>query len=176
MGKVLWHVTMSLDGFIAGPGGDMAWMTGSTGPNAAVDEVLPRIGAVLAGRRTYQPDRLEETKVYGGAWSGPQFVLTHDAPETAAPGFTFVSGDITTAVVTAQAAAGDKYVVILGAIVARQCLEAGVLDEALVHVAPVLLGDGVRLFEHPGGTNVRFERISFTCTPQVCNMWLRVVK
>ncbi|HEX9537200.1 MAG TPA: dihydrofolate reductase family protein [Streptosporangiaceae bacterium] len=176
MAKVLWHVTMSLDGFIAGPGEDMAWMGDFVGPNPTVDELLPRIGAVLAGRRTYRPDKLEETKVYGGRWAGPQFVLTHDAPETAAPGFTFVGGDIKDAVVTAKAAAGDKYVAILGASTAQQCLDAGIVDEMLVHIAPVLLGDGVRLFSQPGGTKVKFERISCTHGARVTNLWLRPVR
>jgi dihydrofolate reductase len=102
------------------------------------------------------------------------FVLTHNAPETAAPGFTFVS-DIRQAVAEAKAAAGDKYVVVLGATTAKECLEAGVLDEILVHLAPVLFGDGVRLFEHPGGTNVKLERIQLTSTPAVTNIWLRMV-
>jgi dihydrofolate reductase len=104
------------------------------------------------------------------------FVLTHDAPEHAAAGFTFVSGSIEDAVATAKAAAGDKYLVVFGASTAQQCLDAGVLDEVLVHVAPVLLGDGVRLFDRPGGTNVKLERISLTDSPQVTNLWLRVGK
>lgn len=76
----------------------------------------------------------------------------------------------------AKAAAGDNYVVVLGADTARSCLNAGVLDEILVHVAPGLLGDGVRLHEHPGGTNIKLERISLTEPPQVTNLWLRVVR
>jgi len=76
----------------------------------------------------------------------------------------------------AKAAAGDKYVNILGAEVARQCLDAGVLDEILVCVAPVLLGDGVRLFDRPGGTNVKLERLSLTHAPRATNLWLRVVR
>lgn len=100
--------------------------------------------------------------MYGGAWTGPMFVP-------------FLSGDIKDAVATAKAAAGDKYVCILGANVAQQCLDAGVLDEILVHIAPLLLGDGVRLFERPGGTNVKLERISLTHTARVTNLWLRVV-
>jgi dihydrofolate reductase len=104
------------------------------------------------------------------------FVLTHDAPGNAAAGFTFVSGDIAKAVATAKAAAGDKYVVVFGATTAQECLDAGLLDEVLVHIAPVLLGDGVRLFDRPGGTNVKLERISLTDSPRVTNLWLRVVK
>jgi dihydrofolate reductase len=64
--------------------------------------------------------------------------------------------------------------VIFGAATARNCLEAGLLDEILVHVAPVLIGDGVRLFDHPGGTNVHLEPIKVTHAPPVTNMWLRV--
>jgi dihydrofolate reductase len=174
MAKTLWHITMSLDGFIAGPGDDMSWLGGHTGPNATVDEVLPRIGAILMGARTYQPASTEEGSAYGGAWNGPQFVLTHDAPENAREGFTFVGGDIAAAVATVQAAAGDGYVALLGATVARECLEAGLLDEILVHLAPVLLGDGVRLFSHPGGTNVVLDRIRATPSPSVTDLWFRV--
>ena len=88
MGKVLWHITMSLDGFIASPGDGMAWLAHHLGPNPTADEVLAQIGALLIGHRTYQLAKTEEGKPYGGAWTGPMFVLTHDAPETAAAGFT----------------------------------------------------------------------------------------
>jgi dihydrofolate reductase len=60
--------------------------------------------------------------------------------------------------------------------VARQCLEAGVLDEIVVFIAPVLLGDGVRMFDHPGGMNVKLERLSLTHAPQATNLRLRVVR
>jgi dihydrofolate reductase len=86
---------------------------------------------------------------------------------------TFV-GDIDTAIGESRAAAGDKYVNILGASVAAQCLQAGVLDEVVVSVLPVLLGDGTRLFEHPGGNTVRLEQIGGTHTPQVTNLRYRV--
>ena len=175
MGQVLWHVTMSLDGFIAGPRDDMAWLADYLGPNPTADEVLAQVGALLIGERTYQLAKTEEGKPYGGAWTGPQFVLTHHAPKNPPAGFTFISGDIEEAVATAKAAAGDKYVVILGANTARSCLDAGVLDEVLVHIAPVLLGDGVRFHDRPGGTNVKLERISLTQSPQVTNLLLRVV-
>jgi dihydrofolate reductase len=176
MGRVLWHITMSLDGFIAGPGDNMAWLGDYLGPNPTADEVLAQIGALLIGHRSYQLAKTEEGKPYGGAWTGPMFVLTHDAPEHAAAGFTFLSGDLDQAVATAKAAAGDNYVVIFGATTAQECLDAGLLDEVLVHLAPVLLGDGVRLFDRPGGTNVKLERISLTDSPRVTNLWLRVVK
>jgi dihydrofolate reductase len=174
VGKVLWHITMSLDGFIAGPGDAMGWMGAYVGPNPTANDLLGQIGALLIGARTYQAAQTEEGKVYGGAWSGPQFVLTHAAPDTAASGFTFVSGDIGAAVHRVKTVAGDKYAVILGASTAKQVLEAAMLDEILVHIAPVLLGDGVRLFNHPGGSIVRLEKISLTQSSQVTNLWLRV--
>ncbi len=117
----------------------------------------------------------KEGKPFGGGWSGPQFVLTHRAPDIPSPGVTFVS-DLDSGVAAAKAAAGDKYVNILGANIARQCLDAGVLDEILVLIAPVLLGDGIRLFDRPGGTNVKLERISLTQAPQATNLWLRVAR
>jgi len=76
---------MSLDGFIAGPNDGMDWMVRFVGPNPVVDEVIQTIGAALGGRRTYDLGRKpglppEFRKIYGGAWSGPVFVLTHHAP------------------------------------------------------------------------------------------------
>ena len=179
MGKVLYSATMSLDGFIAGPGGDMSWLTEHLGPNPAVDEVISKIGALLIGNRTFRGDDPhkgtdKEGKPFGGGWTGPQFVLTHHTPDTPVPGVTFV-GDLSTGLAMAKAAAGDKYVNIIGAQVARQCLDAGEVDELLVLIAPVLLGDGVRLFDYPGGTNIKLERISLTQAPQATNLWLRVV-
>ena len=83
-------------------------------------------------------------------------MLTHHPPAEVVPGLTFVTG-FDAAVDEAAAAAGDKYVAILGADVAAQCLRAGVLDEVLVSVVPVLLGEGTRLFEHPGGATVKLQ-------------------
>lgn len=88
---------------------------------------------------------------------------------------TFV-GDLDSGVAAAKAAAGDRYVNILGANTARQCLDAGVLDELMIVVAPVLLGDGVRLFDHPGGTKVRLEGLSVSTAPLATNVRLRVVR
>ncbi|HEX8857929.1 MAG TPA: dihydrofolate reductase family protein [Actinomycetes bacterium] len=180
MGKLLYSATMSLDGFIAGAGGDMSWLTEHLGPNPTVDELVGQIGALLVGNRTFRgddpyKDTENEGEAFGGAWRGPQFVLTHNPPDTLVPDVTFV-GDLESGVVAARQAAGDRYVNVLGASVAKQCLEAGLLDEVLVLVAPVLLGDGTRLFDHPGGTNVKLERIRLTDTPNATNLWFRVVK
>jgi len=180
MARFLYSVTMSLDGFIAGPGGDMSWMTPYIGPNPTVGEVIGRIGALLVGHRTYYGDdphrgTEKEGKPFGGGWDGPQFVLTRRPPADPVPGVTFVD-DLDRALTLAAAAAGDRYVNILGAATARACLRAGVLDEILAFVAPVLLGDGVRLFDEPGGTNVALERLSVSHAAMATNLWFRVVR
>ncbi|GAA4022482.1 dihydrofolate reductase family protein [Allokutzneria multivorans] len=180
MAKTLYSATMSLDGFIAGPGGDMSWLKEHIGPNPEVAGLIEEIGSLLVGKRSYsgddphRGDPEREGKAFGGGWDGPQFVLTHHAPAEPVPGVTFV-GDLESAVAAAKAAAGERYVNIIGADVARQCLEAGVLDEIFVFVVPVLLGDGVRLFDHPGGTNVKLERIGVSHAEGATNLRLRVV-
>ena len=177
MAKVLYHVTMSLDGFIAAPGDDMSWLGGLIGgPNPMVDELLPQIGALLIGGNTFRPASSSTGRPYGGAWSGPMFVLTHDDPPPRDSGFTFLNGDIPAAVATAGAAAGDGYLVIFGATTARRCLEAGLLDEIVVHVAPILLGDGVPLFDRPGGAPVGLEWLQRNESAGVTNLWLRVTR
>lgn len=178
MAKFLYSATMSLDGFIAGPGGDMSWMADHLCPNPVVDELISQTGAILAGNRTFGGDdpykgREGEGEAFGGGWDGPQFVLTHRPPAEQIPGVIFV-GDIDTAISESRSAAGDKYVNVLGASVAAQCLAAGALDEVLVCVTPVLLGEGIRLFEHPGGKTVRLKQISVSHTPQATNVWYRI--
>ncbi|MFD0901582.1 dihydrofolate reductase family protein [Actinomadura sediminis] len=163
MAKLLYSATMSLDGFIAAPGGDMSWLTEHLAdPDPAAEGLVDRIGAIIAGNGTFgggDPNEgTDKEGAFGGQYDGPMFVLTHRPPAEPVPGITFV-GDLRTAVAEARAAAGDRYVNILGANVARQCIEAGILDEVLVFVAPVLLGDGVRLFDSPGGTRVRLEQL-----------------
>jgi dihydrofolate reductase len=148
-GKVLWHVTMSLDGFIAGPDEGMDWVARFAGPNPVVDQVIQTTGAVLGGRRSYDVGRKpglppEYRKVFGGAWSGPVFVLRHHAPDDEEDAtISFLSGAMRSAVATGLRAAEGKNLLIIGASLARQCIEAGLIDEILVHVAPILLGDGV---------------------------------
>ena len=179
MAKLQWQFTASLDGFMAGPGGDMSWLKDHLGPNPTIDEVMKQTGALLVGRRTFggddpYKDTPQEGEPYGGGWSGPQFVLTHNPPSTPVPGVTFV-GDLDSAVAAAKAAVGEKNVGVLGADVGRQCIEAGVLDEILVSFAPVLLGDGVRMFDFPGGTNVKLELLRQTESPSATNLLLRVL-
>jgi dihydrofolate reductase len=148
MAKLMYSATVSLDGF---------------------------------GRRTFGGDDPykgvadREGKPFGGGWEGQQFVLTQHPPDVAVPGVTFVR-DLDTAVAEAKAAAGDKYVNVLGASTAMQCLDAGVLDEIFVSFVPAMLGDGVPLFARPGGANVSLERLSVTEAPQATNLRFRVVR
>jgi dihydrofolate reductase len=164
MSKVLWHTQMSLDGFIAGPNDDMRWAfeAESGGPDETIDEVLERVGALLVGRRTQDVEDREQQGFYGGAYNGPFFVLRHDPPEQppVVKGVTGVVLDVSIeeAVKRALSAAGGKDVVILGANIARQCLAAGLLDEMIIHLTPVLLGGGVRLFDQPDVRPVKLKR------------------
>ena len=154
MSRVVWHVTMSLDGFIAGPDDTMAWAFEHEGPNRLADEVMRSTGAILAGRRWYDvaTERYNGRQgIYGGAWEGPVFVLTHRADhDVSDPGITLLTGEVEDAVSTAKDAAGDKNLEIFGANLAAQCLDHGLIDEIVAHVAPVLLGGGVRLYGEAG--------------------------
>ncbi|QVQ51440.1 dihydrofolate reductase family protein [Spiractinospora alimapuensis] len=156
--KVLWHFTMSLDGFVAGPDHSMEWMTGFTHREGLVDEYAQSTGAILGGRDAWDvsPD---VGAIYGGAWKGPVFVLTTH-PEDAEPveGVTFLNCDVADAVRIGLQAADGKNLEVLSASIGRQLLHRGLIDEIDLHVAPVLLGDGIRLFDNPGGTPVRLAR------------------
>jgi dihydrofolate reductase len=174
MAKTLYSATMSLDGFITVPGGDMSWMTEYLGPNPEVDELIPAVGSLLVGARTFggddpYKDTPQEGEAFGGGWSGPQFVVTHHPPAHAPKDVTFV-GSVEEGLTAAKQAAGDRYVNVLGANIAHQVLDAGQLDEIYVIIVPVLLGDGVRLFEQPGGGAVRLERIGVSHVPHGTNL------
>jgi len=177
--RVVWSATMSLDGFIAGPDDAMGWVFDHSGPNPAVDEVIGRTGAVLAGRRSYdvgrRGERPEVEEAFGGGWSGAQFVLTHRAHDPD-PANTFLSGDIRDAVARALAAAEGKDLNVIGADVARQCLAAGLIDEIVVFVAPVLLGDGVRLVDRLDEAPVELEPLEVSRAGHVTTLRFRVLK
>lgn len=180
MAKLQYQCTMSLDGFIAGPGGDMSWLAAHLGPDPTAERIMRQTGALLVGRRTFDGDdphkgTEHEGEPYGGGWDGPQFVLTHHVPDAPVPGVTFVT-DLDSAVTAAKAAAGHRNVGVLGAQVAAQCLRAGLLDELYVSVVPVLLGDGTRLFDHPGGTRIRLEQLELTQTPGAATFVFRVLR
>lgn len=157
--KVLLHFTMSLDGFVAGPDHAMDWITGFSGRPGLIQEYLASTGAVLGGRDGWDIDE-GATRPYGGAWDGPVFVLTHH-PEDATPadGVTFLSCDPAEAVRIGLAAAGGKNLEVFSPSIGRQILDRGLVDEIDLHIAPVLLGDGVRLYDNPGGEPVRLARV-----------------
>lgn len=158
-GKVLWHFTMSLDGFVAGPNHAMDWMADVSFPPGVIEEYAETTGAVLAGRDWFDSHPI--SGIYGGAWRGPVFVLTHH-PEDAPPtdGVTFLSCDVAEAIRIGRDAAGGKNLEVFSAAIGRQVLERGLIDEIDLHIAPVLLGDGIRLFDNPGGSPVRLDLIN----------------
>jgi dihydrofolate reductase len=170
MTKVLAGITTSVDGYIAGPddgpgkglgeGGERLhyWVFGGpwtygaegrsepTGEDAAwLEETVSRIGAVVSGRWTYEAARHWGDK---NPWDIPLFIVTHRPEEEPGGGaFTFVSG-VEEAVAGAKEAAGDKDIHVMGgADVIRQALDAGLVDELTIIVAPVVLGGGKRLFD-----------------------------
>ena len=180
MSKTTWHVTMSLDGFIAGPEHTMDWAFGhGDAPNAIADSVRTSTGAILAGRAWHDVamERYDGVAgIYGGAWSGPVFVLTNRPDDQPGEGVTFISGRIEDAVATTKEAAGGRDIEVFGASIATQVLEAGLLDEIVVHVAPLLLGDGVRLYGLPGSKRVGLERVELAASGQLSSMRFRVTR
>jgi dihydrofolate reductase len=178
MSKVLWHITMSLDGFIAPRDYSTEWMFehGSAGPMGR--EVMERTGAILAGRRGFDLGTRAGAgprAIYGGAWRGPVFVLTH-RPGDSADGVTFLSTSIEQAVATAREAAGAKDVGVFGADLAGQCISAGLVDEIFVHLVPVLLGDGLRLFSVTGSAPVKLRKTRCHDAGQITDLSYEVLR
>jgi dihydrofolate reductase len=179
MTQTTWHVTMSLDGFIAGPDDTMDWAFGHGPAGPVADEMLESTGAVLGGRRWHDIAFARyhgRAGIYGGRWSGPLLVLTHEPPsDPPDPTVVFLAGTIEDAVAAGRDAAAGKRLGLFGASIARQAIAAGLLDEIVVHIAPVLLGDGVRLYGD-GASTVNLERIDATVSPQLTDLRLRVVR
>jgi dihydrofolate reductase len=189
---VIWHVTLSVDGFIAGPDDAMdrvvaQWSNGGERTrdtevqrSAVADEVLRNAGAILGGRRWYDVAARQfggYDGIYGGQWTGLVFVLTHRPPDADRhPAITFLSGDLSDAVATAADAAAGKAVIVFGANVAAQCLRAGLLDGIVIHLVPVLLGDGIRLIYSPGLGPVALERALVASSGQLTDLRFRVLK
>ena len=178
MSKTIWHTMMSLDGYVAGRDDAMEWAFGHGGsPAGLVDETREAIGAIVAGRRWYEIATARHdgaAGIYGGRWSGPVFVLTHRPEEIAGDRSVEAHpGPLEAALATARKAAGEKAVGILGAEIARQAVEAGEVDEIVVHVAPVMLGDGVRFYGE-GASQVELERIGPAGGDQVIDLRYRV--
>src|SRR5215217_5956036 len=205
MGKVHADISMSLDGFVAGANagpqnalgdeGDriQQWMYDveswrerqslEGGQSNQDDEVskerFARSGAYVMGRRMF--DEGEVGWADPPPFRAPVFVLTRQAREPwvrqGGTTFTFVTDGIESALKQARAATGDKDVRIAGgANTVQQCIEAGLIDELQIHLAPVLLGDGVRLFEHTGPEHVELEKTQVIDSPKVTHLRYRVVK
>jgi dihydrofolate reductase len=156
-------MSISLDGYVTGPRDGVGTPMGENGfrvfnwldrrddpgPSGEVYAEAMATRAVISGRRTYE---------HAGRWHGdhhdgvPVFVLTHDVPAEPPPGSIRYVTDVSDAAAQARAAAGDADVVVMGAGAAQALLRAGELDELELHVVPVLLGQGRRLFDElPGG-------------------------
>jgi len=181
-GKVVVNRCMSLDGFIAGPGDAMDWIFDFIpgGMETQFPDVMAATGAALMGRRTHEvgermsgPDNDEPEPGYD---AGALFVLTHEPPAEPFQDITFLTCDVGEAVATALAAAGGKNLEILGADVAAQCLRAGLVDEIMVFVLPVLLGDGVRFFSSPDLGRIDLEPIDSTRSGDLTILRFRVLK
>ncbi len=158
-GKVLWHFTMSLDGFVAGRDHAMDWMAGASSRPGLVDEYVQTTGAVLGGRDGWDA-AIDGGRPYGGSWDGPIFVLTHHPDDaTPADNVTFLDCDPAQAVRIGLAAAGGKNLEVLSPTIGRQLLDRGLIDEIDLHIAPVLLGDGIRLYDNPGSAPIRLHRV-----------------
>jgi dihydrofolate reductase len=204
MGKVAMGLSMSLDGFIAGPKDGperplgeegerlFAWYSGgdteyalpgtemvfriSSQSAELLREAHGKMGAFVTGRRTF-----DITNGWGGnpPLSVPTFVVTHTVPQEwvyeGSP-FTFVTDGVESAVEQARAVAGDKDVAVGAASIVQQCIRAGLLDEIHVDLVPVLLGGGVRLFEHLGSTPIELESTRVIEAPGVTHLTFRVVR
>ena len=168
---MIWHATISLDGFRAGPGGEMGWMR-ATAPNPLGLALIPRIGAIVAGRRTHDLGLATGSGgAYGGAWKGPIVVPTsRPADVSPHPDVRFVSG-VVEAVRRAVELADGRDVAVFGGAVGTVAMRTGVLDELLVHIVPVLLGRGIPLY--PSCGEQRFEVLETSGADELTTLRLR---
>jgi len=192
MGKVIYDISMSLDGFIAaanvrpeaglGDGGERLhdWGFNSADPrNCEIEEaLLATTGAVIVGRTTYNLSILN----WGadgptGAARVPTVVVSHGVPQDIPDGgvYTFVDS-VEAALETAKKAAGDKDVVIQGGNIAQQFITLGLVDEIFIHLVPVLFGSGTRLIEDLDGEHVQLETAEVIETKEAIHLRFRVIK
>jgi dihydrofolate reductase len=179
MGKVFIHATITLDGFMADANGSVDWMSGLEATDddyAVVNKIMAEIGAVVGGaNKTHTVEDGEEP--YGGSLKVPVFEMTHEAHEPVEKNgttYTFVVDDIAKAVALAKEAAGDKSVALLGGSISRQCLKLGLVDEIVVDVEPLLLGNGISLFGGLG-ERIKLERIETSAFASEAHLRYRVV-
>ena len=193
MSKVIFDISMSLDGFIRaanptpaeplGDGGEVlhAWAFGEDPVNREyLESAVAGTGAVITGRANYD-DSLPFWGADGptGGMRKPVFVVTHQPPETSPAGgvYTFLTDGIGAALDQAKAAAGKKDVTVMGgANVGQQYLAAGLVDEVSLHLVPVLFGTGLRMFERLGERHLRLEPISVVNTPTAIHARYRIVR
>lgn len=198
MGMVGLDKSMSLDGFITGrnPGPDQplgeggerifAWMMSdrperlSTEYTETLGDALAATGAVIMGKRSFENIDSPEGWVApnGTPFAWPVFVLTHEQREPVTKGktpFTFVNDGIESALAQAQAIAGEKNIGLMGGNVAQQFIKAGLVDEISIHLVPVFVGSGVRLFDHLGVNPIELECTSVVDAPGVTHLQFRVV-
>ncbi|GAA2096105.1 dihydrofolate reductase family protein [Actinomadura alba] len=188
MGTVVLYMSMSLDGFVAGPDISVEQPMGKGGmrlhewmftdrPDPRDKEVIAAtyasVGAVVVGRRTFDVGlpHWQDTP-----YPAPTFVLTHRARGELvmkSGTFTFVTEGIESSLKSAQAVAGDKDVVLMGAQTGRQFLDAGLLDELQINLVPVLLGGGTSLLE--GLSPIELERTQVIASDAVTHLRFRVV-
>ncbi len=184
MSIVLGGMTISLDGFVNDRNGDVSRLYPDLAESGEIDglqDLIQKTGAVVMGRRSYamgDPDAYADSYEF----QVPIFVLTHQVPDKLPRGndkltFTFVTDGIESAIAQAKAAAGDKDVTVIGgAQVIQQCLNAGLLDVLEIGLIPVLLGDGLRLFENLDTEHIRLERIEVIESAAWTDLRFRVVK
>jgi dihydrofolate reductase len=192
VGKVVFDISMSLDGFITGAnvrpeaglgdGGDRLheWAFNNPDPRSLeiIEALLPATGATILGRTTYDLS----IPYWGadgptGAARVPTVVVSHSVPQDIPQGgvYTFVDS-VAAAFETAKTLAGDKDISISGADVARQFLTRGLIDELSIHLVPVLFGSGTRLFEGLDSEHIPLEPVEVIETPEVIHLRFRVVK
>ena len=169
MAKFLYSAAMSLDGFIAGSGGDMSWMADHLGPNPVVDQLITQTGAILVGNRTFGGDdpykgREGEGEVFGGGWDGPQFVLTHRPPAERMPGVTFV-GDIDTAISESRSLRATNTSTSLAPVSPRSALRPVCSTRCWCPLSPCLSATAPACSNIPGGKTVRLKQINVSHTP-----------
>lgn len=180
MAKVIIHATITLDGYMADTKGGMDW----TASVKVVDEdmqvvgkVIEEIGAIVGGANKTQT--IEEGEIpYGGMLKVPVYLMTHtahDKIEKDGVTYNFVVDDISQAVETAKKDAGDKSVSLLGGSISRQCLKLGLVDEIVLDVVPLLLGDGISLFGGLG-ESVQLERLETSAFADETHLRFRVLK
>ena len=193
MGKTVFDISMSLDGFITasnqtpevpmGDGGEHLhdWAFGNDETSRRFFErAAADLGAVICGRRTYDTS-LPWWGADGpsGLARRPVFVVTHNVPTDTQPGGVYqcVTDGIESALEQAQAAAGDKDVCIMGgADIGRQFIAAGLVDEISIHLVPVLFGSGTPMFEEFHKGHVRLEPVDTLATPSATHLRYRIVK